>query len=300
MPPQFQDYLPQAYQWVKGYADPGTYSDGTFRNADWDKMAFDYANSLWQNEYNAYQAELAFNRQKELIESQNEYNSPANQLARYMAAGLNASMIYGQIGPGLQTNVAQYQPQRSEAFTNQAMPGTTEKISRVLNVISTAASVFKAASGMASDIEGVRNQNLQNQILEARLPAEQMAAQYEANLASLRNGWLYDSQNHYDEKGQLVSMGSDPVGLLNVLFPDIYKGQLSRARSEYQTWWNDKIAPAYAQMMQGKGYTSEQEAAIREYNREMLESLPPAVRPYFAIGISLLNTIFKGNKSFGN
>lgn len=45
--------------------------------------------------FNKSEAELAYNRQLEQWNLENEYNSPAQQLARYQAAGLNPNLIYG-------------------------------------------------------------------------------------------------------------------------------------------------------------------------------------------------------------
>lgn len=44
---------------------------------------------------------------QKLIDEQNQYNSPASQMARYQAAGLNPNLIYGQGTPGNQAQVAE-------------------------------------------------------------------------------------------------------------------------------------------------------------------------------------------------
>lgn len=287
MPPQFSDYFGQGQQAVIDIFDPKRGETGRFWNDDYNKQAFDIANSIYQNEYNAYQAELAFNRQKELINAQNEYNTPANQLARYMAAGLNPSMIYGQVSPGMQTNVASYEPPKAAAVQN-SLPGTTEKLGRAMSVISTIGSLFNSAANIASSIEGVKNQNLQNQILEARLPAEQMRSSYESALWNMRETRFWDMLPAYDENNNLVRTGNGQ-DLMNILFPDIYRGAAATSKAEYQNWWNEKIAPLYEKQMSGKSLSAEEEAQIKEYNLQMLEALPPAVRPYAQLFLSLLN-----------
>lgn len=62
------------------------------------------------------------------IEKQNEYNSPANQMQRFLDAGLNPNLIYSQGSPGLQSNTAKSQmpslqaPQFGDSFgINQAL-----------------------------------------------------------------------------------------------------------------------------------------------------------------------------------
>lgn len=55
--------------------------------------------SLIQNKANKKAATVAFNRQRQLINEANIYNSPLNQMSRLREAGLNPNLIYGQ-GPG--------------------------------------------------------------------------------------------------------------------------------------------------------------------------------------------------------
>ena len=51
----------------------------------------------YQKKQNAWQAEqntIAYNRQREFYDYQNEYNTPANQIARLRAAGINPNLAY--------------------------------------------------------------------------------------------------------------------------------------------------------------------------------------------------------------
>ena len=47
--------------------------------------------------------------QRQMIKEQNEYNSPAAQMARYKEAGLNPNLMFGGIGSGQQSEIAKYQ-----------------------------------------------------------------------------------------------------------------------------------------------------------------------------------------------
>lgn len=54
------------------------------------------------------QATTAYERQIELMNMQNSYNSPAAQMQRFVDAGLNPNLVYGQLQNGLSSpNVAQ-------------------------------------------------------------------------------------------------------------------------------------------------------------------------------------------------
>jgi len=79
-----------------------------------------YQGSRNQDKQNAANRQLAqeeFDRNKQMWDLQNEYNSPASQMARYEAAGLNKNMIYGQGTPGNAVSAPRYTaPAQSFAF----------------------------------------------------------------------------------------------------------------------------------------------------------------------------------------
>ena len=53
-------------------------------------------------------AEYEFERNKEMWELENEYNSPKNQMARFRDAGLNPHLMYGSVNSGNSTSVPSY------------------------------------------------------------------------------------------------------------------------------------------------------------------------------------------------
>lgn len=57
---------------------------------------------MWRMERDEsrYAADLAYQREMELLKYQLDYNSPVNQMARFKDAGLNPNLIYGQGTPG--------------------------------------------------------------------------------------------------------------------------------------------------------------------------------------------------------
>lgn len=56
------------------------------------------------------EAELAYQRSVEMWHMQNAYNSPAQQMARFGAAGLNPHLMYGQGSAGNASGTPQYSP----------------------------------------------------------------------------------------------------------------------------------------------------------------------------------------------
>lgn len=69
------------------------------------------ASVLLTNKANRELAEYSFDMQRQMIQEQNEYNSPVQQMTRYQQAGLNPNLIYGngQASAGNQSEIARYQ-----------------------------------------------------------------------------------------------------------------------------------------------------------------------------------------------
>lgn len=86
--------------------------------------------TLLANRANRKLAEYSFEQQRNMIQEQNEYNSPKSQMARYEEAGLNPHMLYGagQNAAGNQSSIAKY-----EAPTMQA-PDVNMGINEALNM----------------------------------------------------------------------------------------------------------------------------------------------------------------------
>lgn len=66
--------------------------------------AFNAAQARIQRSWQDTAATTAYERQRELIASQRLYDSPAAQMQRFVEAGLNPDLIYGQLNPGSMAN----------------------------------------------------------------------------------------------------------------------------------------------------------------------------------------------------
>lgn len=83
---------------------------GGLLNSRWDRKQ-SRENQAKTIAANKAEAELAYQRQLQMWEMNNAYNSPEAQMNRYKAAGLNPHLIYGQGSTGnTATNVPQYHP----------------------------------------------------------------------------------------------------------------------------------------------------------------------------------------------
>lgn len=86
------------------------------KNLEWQKEAFqrqqDFEKQMAEDAqaFEKSENELAFEREKEMWNMQNFYNSPAEQMKRYADAGLNPNLIYGQGTSGNATSSPSYNP----------------------------------------------------------------------------------------------------------------------------------------------------------------------------------------------
>lgn len=82
------------------------------------------------------EAELAWQRSIEQMNYMNLYNSPAAQMARFKAGGLNPNLIYGQGNPGNQSGTPQYHPAdiQYKYAAAQVAPGLTSILPMLMEV----------------------------------------------------------------------------------------------------------------------------------------------------------------------
>lgn len=285
MPPEIEQYYGSAHDMAWNFYNSQQGNKPVWQS-DLNKTAYDLASLQYQNAYNEYQAEQAWQREQKAIRLQNEYNSPSNQLARYIEAGLNPALIYGQVSPGLQSSIPSYNAPRS-ATPQNSVPGSAEKISRAMNILGMVGSIASTIAGVAGNFSKVENMSLQNEILKAQLPEIQANSSWAQLLARVR------AQMYHDSGEFNLKTIEDYGDIAKLIFPDYFRTDLAYSKSEYQNWWNEKIAPIYQSVQEGKKTSIEAEASIKAYNDQMLNSLPPAVRPIFSILMPLLQSVLQ-------
>lgn len=294
----YQDDFPSLKDYFGGnggnFAKFGESWDEAVDNADfWNEASAESRQNLmnffladYNNRFNVYQNELAYNRQKEMIAAENEYNSPKNQMARYMEGGLNPNVIYGQIQPGQQTQVAQYEPARATEVKAVGDPrGTKEqKLEQAMTVLGMVGSMVKQITGMAQDVEGVKSATLQNELLAAQLPFEM----WKAKTAFSGVTDPYATVGVYDADGNIIgTVPSLNDWRFDVLFPRYSATRLAGSRAEWQDWYNTNISEPFKKIMTGRGNLLESQAGKSEYDLNMLNSVPEEVRGlvYFLLQI---------------
>lgn len=80
----------------------GLLADG----ADLANVGLTALNNYTNRQFAREQATTAYNRQLALLENQRAYDSPSAQMDRFVKAGLNPNLIYGQLGNGLNAPTA--------------------------------------------------------------------------------------------------------------------------------------------------------------------------------------------------
>ena len=120
------------------------------------------------NEFNAQQAELNRQYQTQMWNLTNEYNSPEQQMARLKAAGLNPNLVYGG---NTVANSASSMPSGSLVTASPY-----DYNNGIGSAVSQAIQTYLAISQGKSQLESAKlqneNQEMQNKILFASLPAK--------------------------------------------------------------------------------------------------------------------------------
>lgn len=127
-----------------------------------------------QNRYNKEAAELEYQRNIEQWQRENEYNLPANQMARLLEAGINPVLAYGGSASSQAASSPQYNSPQAD-YSNVTMQGITESLPNLFGVISQ----YQKLQMNAQQLE---LQKLRVQEEQERSPFYKIAALIENNL----------------------------------------------------------------------------------------------------------------------
>lgn len=181
-----------------------------------------------QRETNQLQKELAqysYEQQKSLIDAQNEYNLPRNQVQRYIDAGINPNAVIGQISAGNQNQIANYQSPRLTAPIKAAVQ--TDMFTSGLNNLLQSLTI----------LENLKQQKLQNEKQETinQYLDENEFFKRMLNELLYKDKWV-DSNVLYDLAGQDVNETAiyNYDGLLKSPYYRLRKLGLDSATTQYQ------------------------------------------------------------------
>lgn len=106
------------------------------------------------NALQRYLAEYQWSKDLEMWDLQNQYNSPASQMARFKEAGLNPNLIYSQGNAGNASSMPSYQSPTTQAVTRNAV--RLGQLNGVLDILGKYQSL-KIGSQQLQNMETQRN-----------------------------------------------------------------------------------------------------------------------------------------------
>lgn len=122
-----------------------------------------------QKDANKTNIQLAREQQQfeeRMVQQQNEYNSPVNQMKRFADAGLNPNLVYTQGNPGNQTSIPSYQRANVQPVQFNFQQDMANAVSQIYNNLQAVAQIRKAnAEASGQEIENnIRLGTWQNQM----------------------------------------------------------------------------------------------------------------------------------------
>lgn len=260
-------------------------------------------NPHWNDSYldlgaQIMQSDMANAHELEMWNLNNAYNTPAAQMQRMKDAGLNPMLFYQQGNPG----------NSASAPGTHAPNGHVSPHQDTLNRILGAMQIIGSFNNMLSQAFGVTEQAYDVGLKRNELAWSNM--DYSA-ASSLMPGFGhgrsaspgYRIVEGVAPDGSTTSSLTDSLDPFNPNFspmqfrvlqklgiPNYYPKQitaeanayLSGKRAEYQDWYNTHFAPLMEQYQQGKIDYQELRNGMLEYEKNMLESLPPEFRAIIA------------------
>lgn len=239
----------------------------------------------------------------------NEYNSPASQMARFKEAGLNPNLIYQQGTPGNSGSPAQASHANYSVQPHADLNTKIKNISDVINMVTNLAGNVSQMVSQGYDT-GLKRNEL------AWSNTELAAANRFISGFGKRNSTPYyrvvsvtgpdgTEQPHFPETLNPFSDNFSPLEY-NTLYrlgkiPNFFTGQLTgqasarlnQFRGDFQQQYNEHLLPLFEQYQQGKVSIQSVQQQMLDYQMQALQSLPPEVRGVMMPVMMLLNMLVK-------
>lgn len=158
------------------------------------QQAGNFLSEAFFNKRRKQESELQYQRQVDFWNMQNQYNSPASQMARYKEAGLNPNLIYGQGNPGNASQTPQYNPPQLHAPKMDP-----------INIL-----------GMMSSIEDIKNKKVQNDVLTQQAKAIEQRRLNDGIENSIKALRLQSNAMDYQFKGQAFDYNLEALKYKNL------------------------------------------------------------------------------------
>lgn len=162
-----------------------------------------------QNAYNRSEAELAYQRELE----NREYNTPANQMARFGEAGLNPNLIYGQQNTGSASYSPQSSASRSYFNPVSELPAI---IGMYQDVQMKQAQIDNVRAATDEKRSNIVNKGLMSGLLKIKGEREQYALNREPDVSGIMNNkaQMSEAQLHQEWQKLRLLQQREQLGLL--------------------------------------------------------------------------------------
>lgn len=138
----------------------------------------------YQAQWQQQEHEKAYQRSLNMWNLQNEYNSPAQQMARIRAAGLNPNLVYGNGVTGNSSgSTPQYEPVKFNAPTMQAYRGWNLGISDAISQFLAYRTAKAQVDNMEAQNNLIRQQTATEATKQANIAASTSRSEFDLNMA---------------------------------------------------------------------------------------------------------------------
>jgi len=215
--------------------DPGTAMMIT-GGANVGQGLFSLGQAKKQREWASNESQKAYNRQLEIMNLQNEYNSPKSQMARFAAAGLNPALMYQQGNSG---NTAVSSPEYSPA--EGTFPAPDFGIPNSIQMYQDYRLKNQTISNQKVLQEKI-NQEISNLALEAGLKRQTAKMNQNTLLFDLRNKYETMMQNTY-QTANMKLHGKKTVQEIENLITTNLKTLAEEKNINQQTEYTRRLIP---------------------------------------------------------
>lgn len=180
-------------------------------------------NQQRQFDHNMQMADLAWQRNLEMWNKNNAYNTPQAQMDRFTKAGLNKNLIYGQGTPGNSTTTPQYQVDKTDM---QQVPGLNigDTLGQYNSFRIANAQVDRMEQQTKLDKQKELNAGIQNLILGHNVGS----AKAKANIDEVLSSYAQEIQQN------IVTKGQKEIGKI------IQDTEQSKSKTTFQKMLNDR------------------------------------------------------------
>ena len=225
------------------------------------------ASTLLTNKANKELARYSFDMQRQMIQEQNAYNSPLQQISRYQEAGLNPSLIYGsgQASAGNQSSIAKYEAPHLQA------PQVD---------LNSAIQMALQAKELQSRIKLQDEQAYAQRMLGLGYEQDAYSKQIDTAVKAFKSGlrtppgvWSSEDLDSIRSGGILRKWDLELSGMEAANAYKAAETELAKSSTAKNEWWTNHIGPALESLYNAQKEGRDIENVIRGIEKEAYEAL---------------------------